>query len=48
MPRTKEARKQVYSIIIIFIYIIENIASKIRIVIKVIIKIKKISIKLKY
>jgi hypothetical protein len=41
VPRTKKAGKRARPIIIIFIYIIEGKASKIRIVIKVIIKIRK-------
>ena len=41
MPRTKEAGKQIYSIVIILVYIIEGKAPKTRIIIKVIIKIRK-------
>jgi hypothetical protein len=41
VPRTKEAGKQVYFIVVILIYIIENKVPKIRIIIKIIIKIRK-------
>jgi hypothetical protein len=41
VPRTKEAGKRIYPIIVIFIYIIESKAPKIRIVIKVTIEIRK-------
>jgi hypothetical protein len=41
VPRTKKARKRACPIIIILIYTIKDIAPKIRIVIKVIIKIRK-------
>jgi hypothetical protein len=41
VPRTKEVGKRVCSIIVILIYIIENKAFKIRIIIKITIKIRK-------
>jgi hypothetical protein len=41
VPRTKEAGKRIYSIVIILVYIIEGKAPKTRIIIKVIIKIRK-------
>jgi hypothetical protein len=41
VPRTKEAEKRACPIIVILVYIIEDIAPKTRIVIKVIIKIRK-------
>jgi hypothetical protein len=41
VPRTKEAGKRARPIIVILVYTIEDIASKIRIVIEVIIKIRK-------
>jgi hypothetical protein len=41
VPRTKEAGKQAYPIVVILIYIIKGKAPKIRIVIKITIKIRK-------
>jgi hypothetical protein len=41
MPRIKETEKRIYFIIIIFVYIIKGKASKTRIVIEIIIKIRK-------
>jgi hypothetical protein len=41
VPRTKEAGKQIYPIIVIFIYTIKGRVPKTRIIIKIIIKIKK-------
>ena len=41
MPRTKKAGKQIYSVVIAFVYTIESRAFKTRIVIKITIKIRK-------
>ena len=41
MPRTKEAGKRVYSIVVIFVYTIKNRIPKTKIVIEITIKIRK-------